>query len=101
MLWAALTSVKEPNINLLPGLCSQHGPWCGECDKVESWSSEYGLSLSDVRDVAMLKETNSSSSIQMWFALFLSGAGLGDDPDAQIDFKAGRPVLSPQGQFII
>lgn len=49
----------------------------------------------------MLKETNSSSSIQMWFALFLSGAGLGDDPDAQIDFKAGRPVLSPQGQFII
>lgn len=42
----------------------------------------------------MLKETNSSSSIQMWSALFLSAAGIGDDPDAQIDIKAGRPVLS-------
>lgn len=101
VLWAALTSVKELNINLLPGLCSQHEPWCGEWDKVESWRSEYSLSLSDVRDVAVLKETNSSSSIQVWSALFLSGAGTGDDPDAQIDIKAGRSALSPQGLFTI
>lgn len=51
------------------------------------------------RDVAVLKETNSSSSnpadlSQVWSALLLSGAGIGDDPGAQIEIKAGRLVLS-------
>lgn len=31
---------------------------------------------------------------QVWSSLFLSGAGIGDDPGAQTDIKAGRLVLS-------
>lgn len=42
-----LLSVKELNINLLPGMGNQLEPCCGEWDKVESWSSEYSLSLSE------------------------------------------------------
>lgn len=47
----------------------------------------------------MLKEINSSSSIpadlsKAWSGLFLSGARIGDDLDAQIDIMAGRLVLS-------